>query len=190
MAILGYARVSTVEQSTDLQLDSLQSAGCDKIFTDSASGSKTDRKGLAETLEYARSGDTVVVWRLDRLGRSLRHLIDVINELDERGIAFRSLTEDINTSTPGGRLVYHLFGALAEFERGIIKERVNAGLAAARKRGRVGGRPAVVDKSKAAAIQAMRGRELSVADICKSLGISKATYFRHKNRDEHVTSNC
>jgi len=180
--LIGYCRVSTADgrQTTDLQVDALRLADCSKIYSDTASGSKIDRQGLAEALGYARAGDTIVVWRLDRLGRSLRHLIDVINDLDKRGIAFQSLTESINTSTPGGRLIFHVFGALAEFERAIIKERVSAGLVAARNRGRVGGRPTVVDPSKATAINAMRGQGMAVGEICKSLGISRSTYFRQR----------
>jgi DNA invertase Pin-like site-specific DNA recombinase len=166
-------------------MDALKAAGCDKFFTDQASGSKIDREGLADALNYARNGDQLVVWRLDRLGRSLRHLIDVINDLDKRGVAFRSLTEAIDTSTPGGRLIFHVFGALAEFERAIIKERVNAGLVAARSRGRVGGRPTVVDASKAAAIKSMSGQQMAVGEICKSLGISRSTYFRQKRGSAH-----
>src|SRR5918911_435349 len=139
--LIGYARVSTQDQTLDLQLDALKKAGCEKFYTDTASGAKEERKGLVEALYYAREGDVLVVWRLDRLGRSLRHLIETITLLNSRKIGFRSLTENIDTTTSGGKLVFHIFGALAEFERDIIRERTNAGLEAARARGRHGGRP-------------------------------------------------
>ncbi len=139
--LVGYARVSTTEQTLDLQFDALKKAGCSKIFTDTASGAKTERKGLDEALSYVREGDTLVVWRLDRLGRSLTHLIETVSQLDNRKIGFKSLTEQIDTTTSGGKLIFHIFGALAEFERNLIRERTNAGLQAARARGRVGGRP-------------------------------------------------
>jgi DNA invertase Pin-like site-specific DNA recombinase len=129
--LIGYARVSTIDQIVVLQQDALTKAGCEKIFTDTASGSLADRPGLAETFTFARSGDTLVVWRLDRLGRSLRHLIDTVTKLADRGVHFRSLQEQIDTAASGGKLVFHLFGALAEFERDLIRERTQAGLAAA-----------------------------------------------------------
>jgi DNA invertase Pin-like site-specific DNA recombinase len=133
---IGYARVSTDEQTLNLQQDALQKADCDKIFTDTASGAKTERKGLADALAYVRKGDTLVVWRLDRLGRSLPHLITTMTDLEERGIGFKSLTENIDTTTSGGKLIFHIFGALAEFERNLIRERTQAGLTAARARGK------------------------------------------------------
>src|SRR3989440_3679844 len=138
---IGYARVSTQDQTLNLQRDALEKIGCSKIFTDTASGAKAERKGLEEALEYVREGDTLVVWRLDRLGRSLKHLIETITKLNNRKIGFKSSTENIDTTTSGGKLVFHIFGALAEFERDIIRERTNAGLRAARARGRLGGRP-------------------------------------------------
>jgi len=141
MALIGYARVSTQDQHLHLQRDALTSAGCLKIYTDTVSGSTTERRGLDEALGYLRPGDTLVVWRLDRLGRSLKHLITRITELNDRTIGFKSLTENIDTTTSGGKLIFHIFGALAEFERDIIKERTNAGLEAARTRGKFGGRP-------------------------------------------------
>ncbi len=180
MSNIGYARVSSSDQNTDLQIDALKAAGCDRIFQDEISGSTTVRPGLQQALDYIREGDTLVVWRLDRLGRSLQHLIETANDLQTRGIGLRSLTEQIDTSTPGGKLVFHVFGALAEFERAIIRERVNAGLVAARKRGRIGGRPKVVTDPKAAAIKALEGQGLTSHEICESLGISRASYFRHK----------
>ena len=138
---IGYARVSTGEQTLDLQLDALKAAGCGKVYRETASGAKAERLVLEDVLSYLRKGDTLVVWRLDRLGRSLKHLIEVVAGLAERGVGFKSLTEQIDTTTPGGKLIFHVFGALAEFERDLIRERTNAGLAAARARGRTGGRP-------------------------------------------------
>src|SRR6476661_2635842 len=126
--LIGYARVSTTDQTLALQQDALADAGCEKIFTDTASGSLAERPGLAEALNFARSGDTLVVWRLDRLGRSLRHLIDTVTTLEQRGVGFKSLTEAIDTTSSGGKLVFHIFGALAEFERDLIRERTQAGL--------------------------------------------------------------
>ena len=139
--LIGYARVSTTDQTLDLQLDALKNAGCSKIFTDTASGAKSERTGLHEALNYLREQDILVVWRLDRLGRSLKDLIDIISQLDHGKIGFKSLTENIDTTTSGGKLIFHIFGALAEFERNLIKERTNAGLIAARTRGIKGGRP-------------------------------------------------
>ena len=141
MALIGYARVSTHDQHVHLQQDALRDAGCSKIYTDMVTGSAAERKGLDEALGYARTGDTLVVWRLDRLGRSLKNLIDIVGILQERGIALKSLTEQIDTGTSGGKLIFHIFGALAEFERNLIRERTTAGLDAARARGRKGGRP-------------------------------------------------
>ena len=138
---VGYARVSTQDQTLDLQKDALKKIGCTKIFTDTASGAQAERKGLEEALEFLREGDTLVVWRLDRLGRSLKHLIETITNLNKRKIGFQSLTESIDTTTSNGRLIFNIFASLAEFERDLIRERTKAGLAAARARGRVGGRP-------------------------------------------------
>src|SRR5919106_2295855 len=142
--LIGYARVSTQDQTLNLQKDALKKIGCSKIFTDTASGTKEERKGLEDALNYVREGDTLVVWRLDRLGRSLKHLIETITELNNRKIGFKSIQENIDTTTSGGKLVFHIFGALAEFEREIIRERTKAGLTAARSRGKVGGRPKVL----------------------------------------------
>src|SRR5947209_797764 len=139
--LIGYARVSTQDQTLNLQLDALNKAGCNRIFTDTISGSIQERKGLEEALSFVRPGDSLVVWRLDRLGRSLKHLIETIGQLNRKGIGFRSITESIDTTTSSGKLVFHVFGALAEFERDLIRERTKAGLAAARMRGRLGGRP-------------------------------------------------
>src|SRR5438270_4712886 len=139
--LIGYARVSTHDQTVHLQQDALENIGCIKIFTDTGTGATTERKGLDEALSYVREGDTLVVWRLDRLGRSLQHLIETIIKLHNRRIGFKSITENIDTTTSGGKLIFHIFGALAEFERDIIRERTQAGLIAARARGRFGGRP-------------------------------------------------
>ncbi len=168
--LIGYARVSTHDQTLHLQRDALQKAGCKKIFTDQISGTKTERKGLSEALSHLRAGDTLVVWRLDRLGRSLRHLIDTITELHDRGVGFKSLQENIDTTTSGGKLVFHIFGALAEFEREIIRERTQAGLASARSRGRIGGRPKTLTPRKVQILRNMAAdKSLTVADICKTL---------------------
>lgn len=175
---LGYARVSTTDQDPALQQDALQAAGCQRLFIDRASGKLASRPALDELLTQARSGDTLVVWRLDRLGRSLRHLLETVSALEARGVAFVSLTENIDTSTPGGRLVFHLFGALAEFERDLIRERTAAGLAAARARGRTGGRPTVWTDDKRRAAKAMRASGDDVSSIARALGISRASVYR------------
>jgi len=177
---IGYARISTQDQNLALQRDALDAAGCAKIFTDIASGGTAARAGLTEALDHLRPGDTLVVWRLDRLGRSLRHLIETVTELKKREVGFRSLTEGIETETSGGRLVFHLFACLAEFERSVIQERTRAGLAAARSRGRRGGRPTLMDIRKISAARAMRSDPAnSAADICRAFGISRATLYRN-----------
>src|SRR6266404_2537735 len=153
--LIGYARVSTQEQTLDLQKDALEKIGCIKIFSDVISGAKAQRTGLDEALEYVREGDTLVVWRLDRLGRSLKHLIETITSLNNRRVGFKSIMENIDTTTSGGKLIFHMFGALAEFERDIIRERTKAGLVAARARGRKGGRPKILDPKKIAIAQAL-----------------------------------
>ena len=175
---LGYARVSTLQQDEALQHDALQAAGCDRIFTDKASGKLESRPALDELVAQARPGDTVVVWRLDRLGRSLRHLLEVVSDLEGRGVAFVSLTESIDTSTPGGRLIFHVFGALAEFERDLIRESTMAGLAAARARGRTGGRPTVWTPEKQRTAQAMLQAGEDVASIARVIGVSRASVYR------------
>jgi DNA invertase Pin-like site-specific DNA recombinase len=175
---IGYARVSTDDQRMDLQRDALGAAGCEKIFTDTASGAKTARPGLAEAIAFARKGDVLVVWRLDRLGRSLPELVKVVGELEAAGIGFESVTERIETSSAAGRLVFHVFAALAEFERRLIVERTHAGLVAARARGRQGGRPAL-PAEKVAAIQAMAAGNRSVSEICKALKIGRSTLYKY-----------
>src|SRR5437764_4879442 len=178
---IGYARISTGEQTLALQEDALKAAGCERLLTDTASGAKTERPGLAKALEQLRSGDTLVVWRLDRLGRSLRHLIDTLLALDQRGVGFKSLTESIDTTTPGGKLIFHVFGALAEFERDLIRERTNAGLAAARARGRTGGRPKAFGNPKklAMAKTLFADTKRSIPEICQTLGVSRSTLYRY-----------
>jgi DNA invertase Pin-like site-specific DNA recombinase len=181
--LVGYARVSTNEQILDLQKDALEKIGCIKIFSDVVSGAKEERKGLQEALEYVREGDTLVVWRLDRLGRSLKHLIETITRLNERKIGFKSITENIDTTTSGGKLVFHIFGALAEFERDIIKDRTKAGLNAARARGRLGGRPKakMLDNPKKVALaqSLYENRDNTIDEICKTLNVSRATFYRY-----------
>lgn len=181
--LVGYARVSTQEQTLDLQLDALKKAGCERIFTDTISGAKQERRGLAEALEFMRAGDTIVVWRLDRLGRSLKHLIEVVTGLHERRVGFNSLTEQIDTTTSGGKLIFHVFGALAEFERDLVRERTQAGLQAARARGRQGGRPRRLDEKKIKLMQALYAdKNNSVEDILSTLKISKSTLYRYVKR--------
>ncbi len=178
--LVGYARVSTTEQSPELQRDALEGAGCKEVFWESGSGAKADRPGLKKALDYMREGDVLVVWKLDRLGRSLKDLIEIVNALQQRGIGFKSLTEQVDTTTSGGRLVFHIFGALAEFEREVIRERTQAGLAAARARGRRGGRPRVMDEGKVRAAKAMlKDPETSIGEVCQTLGVSRATLYRY-----------
>jgi DNA invertase Pin-like site-specific DNA recombinase len=177
--IIGYARVSTRDQNLDLQRDALAQAGAERVFTDEASGARDDRPGLTDALSHLRSGDVLIVWRLDRLGRTMRGLIDFTGALRERGVEFRSLTEGIDTTTPAGRFYFHILGALAEMERELIRERTNAGLAAARARGRKGGRPA-----KLTAKQVEHARRLltdpatTVKEVAEAYGVNRATIYR------------
>jgi len=181
--LVGYARVSTQDQTLDLQKDALNKAGCDKIFTDMVSGAKSDRPGLQEAIAFLREGDMLAVWKLDRLGRSLKHLIETVTTLHQRKIGFRSLTENIDTTTSAGKLIFHVFGALAEFERDLIRERTLAGLVAARARGRYGGRPraeALNDPKKIRLAQSLHNdKNNSIADICRILGVSRSTLYRY-----------
>lgn len=177
---IGYARVSSDDQSLDLQRDALHSAGCERIYEEKESGGKTERPELLRLLEVLRQGDTLVVWRLDRLGRSIKHLIEVVEKLEAMGVGFHSVTEAIDTTTSGGKLVFHIFAALAEFERTLIRERTRAGLQAARARGRQGGRPVSISPHKQRMAQALRDDpSQSVAQICKELGVSRTTFYRH-----------
>ena len=178
--LVGYARVSTRDQDAELQRVALLEAGCDRIFEETASGAQRERPQLAAALDYMREGDTLVVWKLDRLARSLKQLIETVEHLNSCEVGFLSLTENIDTTTPGGRLIFHIFGALAEFERSMIKERTMAGLAAARAHGRVGGRPpALKEEDVRAAIALLADPKITVAEVAKRMGISPATLYRH-----------
>ena len=178
--LIGYARISTGEQNLDMQVDALKDAGCEKICTDETSGVKSERPGLQEAFEYLREGDTLVVWCLDRLGRSLKDLIRQVEELGERGVGFRSLHESIDTTSSAGKFQFHVFSALAEFERDLIRDRTIAGLRAARARGRMGGRPKEMtpEKLKIAA-RLMKDHEVSIKEICTTLGVAKSTLYRY-----------
>ena len=169
---IGYARVSTHEQSLDSQIDALKQAGCERIYCDKISGTSSERPKLTRLKDALRRGDTLVLWRLDRLGRSLRDLITWMEWLSETGIALHSLTEQINTSNPAGKLSFHLFASLAEFERNLIRERTLSGLSAARARGRMGGRPAKLDALH-------KDHSLSIREICKRMGIGKTSFYRY-----------
>jgi DNA invertase Pin-like site-specific DNA recombinase len=186
VALIGYARVSTPDQKLSLQHDALERAGCERVFDDLASGARTDRPGLTEALAYLRAGDTLVVWKLDRLGRSMSHLIDKIGELASRGIGFRSLTENIDTTTPGGMLVFNIIGSLAQFERDLIRERTQAGLRAARERGNKGGRRPVVTPDKLRKARAHISAGLTVREAAARLKIGKTALY--KALEQNTTS--
>jgi DNA invertase Pin-like site-specific DNA recombinase len=178
--LIGYARVSTVDQNLGLQRDALTEAGCTRLFTEQLSGAVTDRPELQQALQFARSGDTLVVWKLDRLARSVKQLIDTVEKLRTRGIGFRSLTEALDTTTAQGRLVFHMFSALAEFERSLILERTQAGLAAARRRGLTGGRPPKLSAEDIEVAKTMLANpDIGVTNIAHRLGVSPATLYRH-----------
>ena len=186
---VGYARVSTLEQNLDLQIDALKKEGCERIITDELSGSIINRPGLAKLKEQLRPKDTLVVWRLDRLGRSLRHLVELINDLNEQEIGFKSLHETIDTSSSTGKLTFHLFAALAEFERNLIRERSRAGMEAARARGRQGGRPKKVDKDKRQlASDLYTGKKHSIKQICSIIGVSRPTFYKYLREPNLLTS--
>lgn len=189
MSAIGYARISTAEQNPALQHDALTAAGCTRVFADVASGAKADRPQLAEALDYLRPDDILVVWQLDRLGRNMRHLIDTVNTLHDRGVQFRSLRENIDTTTASGRLTFHMFAALAEFERDLLRERTTAGLAAIAARracGRNGGRPRKMTPEKITVARQMYGsRDYTVAQIARTLGVSRGTIYQHLN--QHAT---
>lgn len=177
---IGYARVSTLDQNLALQQDALKEAGCEKIYVEQMSGAVTDRPALREALEYARSGDTLIVWKLDRLARSMKQLIETIEKLRVRGIGFRSLTEAVDTTTAQGVLVFHMFSALAEFERALIRERTRAGLAAAKRAGRTGGRPPkLAENDLDVARTLLANPDITVADVADRLGVSPATLYRY-----------
>jgi len=177
--LIGYARVSTHDQNLDLQKDGLKAAGCEKIFVDELSGAVATRPGLQRAMDALREGDVLVVWRLDRLGRSLRNLIELVGQLEEMKIGFRSIQEAMDTSTSGGKLIFHVFGALAEFERNLIRDRTQAGLSAARARGKIGGRQRKLDEKQRELVVRLYNEGGSVKDICHSLGISKPTFYRY-----------
>ncbi|KIU25946.1 MULTISPECIES: recombinase family protein [Alphaproteobacteria] len=181
---VGYARVSTSDQNPELQLDALRRAGCERVFTEKASGARDDRPELARILEdVLRAGDTLVVWKLDRLARSLKKLIATAEELEREQIGLVSLTESIDTTTPGGMLTFHVFGAIAQFERALIRERTTAGLVEARRQGRKGGRPSVMRPSDVTAARAMmKEGTLPVRDIAKRMGVSVATLYRYAGK--------
>ena len=177
---IGYARVSTVDQNLNLQIDALENAGCEKIFTDTASGALDARKGLTDAIEFCRAGDSLIVWKLDRLGRSLKNLIETVNKLQAKDIGFVSLRENVDTTTSGGKLVFHVFGALAEFERELIRERTLAGIASARARGKLGGRPKkLTAKQIEMAQKLMKDPTNSIREICETLKISRSTLYRY-----------
>jgi DNA invertase Pin-like site-specific DNA recombinase len=184
---VGYARASIQDQQLDAQEDALQQAGCERIYTDKVSGTRADRPGLAQALDILRKGDSLVVWKLDRLGRSLSHLVQLVNDLKRQEIGFKSLQENIDTTSGVGKLVFHLFASLAEFERDLICERTQAGLAAARARGKKGGRPRVMDAKKVTLAQALcLDKQNSVKDICTTLGIGKTTFYRYIHSSEEA----
>lgn len=178
--LIGYARVSTIDQDTSLQLDALKAAGCERVFEEKASGAKEDRPELIRALDVARPGDVLVVWKLDRLARSLKQLVLVLDDLSARGIGFRCLAPAIDTTTPEGRLLYSITGAFAEFEREIIRQRTRAGLKAALARGRKGGRPKALSAEDLAKAKAMlRDGTISVAAVAKTFGVSRPTLYKH-----------
>ncbi len=186
--LIGYARVSTSAQELNLQLDALKQAGCKKqhIFTDQISGSKAERPGLAECLKELKKGDTLIIWRLDRLGRSLRNLIDIVEQLQKRGVGFRSINDGgIDTTTASGELIFNIFGTLAQFERRLIQERTQAGLTAARARGKKGGRPKISndDPKVQMAKKMSKNLNISIGEICATLKISRASYYRYLGID-------
>jgi DNA invertase Pin-like site-specific DNA recombinase len=183
--LIGYARVSTDDQHLDLQRDALAKAGCERVFEDTISGAKAARPGLTALLTHLRAGDTVVIWRLDRLGRSLKDLIALGERLDAAGVGLKSVQENIDTGSVGGRLVFHLFGALAEFERHLIRERTQAGLTAARARGRQGGRKPKLDpKKREVALRLYHERRHTVEEICRLMGVGRSTLYNYLNEAE------
>ncbi len=180
MSLIGYARVSTADQNPALQTDALRTVGCSRVFVETASGALNDRPQLNAALDYLRAGDTLVVWKLDRLARSINHLIATIDKLQQLGCGFQSLTESIDTTTPTGKLTFHVFSALTEFERSIIRERTLAGLVSARARGRVGGRPRSLSSQDIVAAKALiRDGTLTIADVARRVGVSDATLYKY-----------
>lgn len=184
--LVGYARVSTEDQKLDLQLDALKRAGCEKFFTDHVSGASKLKVGLDEALAYVRTGDTLVVWKLDRLGRTVKGLVDLVQTLQDKGIQFRSLTDGIDTSTTAGRFFFHVMAALAQMERELVHERTMAGLSAARARGRLGGRKPKMDAPKLDAAKKLLRAGTSVTEVAKTLGVGRATLYRNLNADKQA----
>lgn len=187
MVDIGYARVSTVDQDPELQIRALLATGIaeERIYSDKTSGGSRDRPGLTAALDYARDGDRLVVWKLDRLGRSLEHLVHLLGELDARGIQFKSLTEGMDTSTPAGRMLFHVIASLAEFERSLIRERVAAGVAAARANGRHGGRPRLMTPAKLRAARTLLDHGEPIAAAARAIGVSRATLYRALDEQNH-----
>ncbi len=182
--LIGYARVSTDDQNPTLQTDALTKEGCEKVYTDTMTGTRAKRPQLDKALEHVQKGDTFVVWRLDRLGRNLKHLIELVTQFETRSISFKSLTEAIDTTTSGGRLIFYIFGAMAEFESNIIKERTNAGLKAARARGRLGGRRHKLSaKQRTHAVKLHKDGDHAVKEICEIMKISRATLYNYLKAD-------
>jgi len=180
MAQIGYARISTGDQNAQMQIDALKQAGCERIFEEIASGARKDRPELARALDYLRDGDILVIWRLDRLARSLKQLIETVELLEQSGVGLMSLTEKLDTGTPGGRLIFHVFGALAEFERALIQERTRVGLESARRRGRIGGRPLKFTPEKQQQAQKLlKNPDMDVKDVAKVVGVSVTTIYNH-----------
>ncbi len=187
---MGYVRVSKREQNPELQRRELRAAGCERIFEEKISSREESRPQLEAALDYCRKGDVLVVWRLDRLGRSIKELIELVNGLKERGVGFRSLRESLDTTTPGGKLVFHVFASMAEFERAVIRERTMAGLEAARARGRKGGRKPVMDERKVAlASRLMRDRAVPISEVCGAVGVSRSTLYRYLTPDGKMRGN-
>ena len=183
---IGYARVSTLDQNLDLQIDALNKAECSKIFKEKITGTKLERPQLQEAIQYARPGDVIVVWKLDRLGRSLKHLLSIVGDLEKRGIGLRSLHENIDTTTSTGKLVFHIFASLTEFEKDIIRERTNAGLEAARSRGRKGGRPPLLSQKQQDMLQKLyASNNTPISEIASLLGISRKSVYNYLLRLEH-----
>lgn len=185
--LIGYSRVSTDDQNLDLQKDALTKAGCEKFFDDQISGGKLERPGLEAAIEYAREGDVIIVWRLDRLSRSLKDLITLVARFEENKIGLKSLNEAIDTSSSSGKLIFHIFGALAEFERNLIRERTHAGLVAARARGRKGGRPKKLNGTKLQlALDLYNAKNHSIEQICDIASISKPTLYKYINNTHKI----
>lgn len=176
--LIGYARVSTDEQNLDLQLDALKAAGCEQTFTDKVTGAAKTKDGLEEALKYARDGDTLVVWKLDRLGRTVKGLVELVEGIQQRGVQFNSITDSIDTSTAAGRFFFHVMAALAQMERELIRERTTAGLKAARARGRLGGRKAMMDDSKIESAKHLLDSGMTSREVATNLGVSRATLYR------------